>query len=733
MKKVININFQGRVIPIEEIAYDILKQYVESLRRFFANEDGRDEIINDIEGRIAELFGETLKKGSTCITEEDVERIIDSMGRPEDFEDEEASVKSQLGGGSSKQEQQSQSSQQQQQNSYNTANDGTRRLYRDENRKVLGGVCSGLANYFGIDATIVRILCILAFGITFIPYLILWVAVPGTSAAVIGSQRKRLFRDPDDKVIAGVCSGLSQYFGVSVWIPRLLFLIPFFSFIFRFGHWGWWDFPHFLSVSFSPGSIFVYVVLWLVLPEAKNASDRLEMKGEKVDLNNIKNTIQGDLEGFSKRAEQWGKEVSQKAQEFGQTIGEKGMQFGAEAANVTTNTVRKSSKGLGDVIAMIAKIFAYFVIGCVLFALVAALFSIAVVSTGLLPAKDFVVRDGWQSIFAWGTLFLFIWVPVVGAITFIIRRLTKTKGNSGAIRFSFISLWLVGLFCFIGLLTSLYDDVRYRNNPQEQVIKLTNPATDKLEVKIESGRYYNENWFKMEPFASFDDDTVYVRNIRVRIVKSRTDSFQVKLVKLANGKTKSLANETAAAIQFNAVQIDSTLILDKGIPVTREEKFRNQHVVITISVPVGKRIRVGDRIWDNNIRIMHDNDDWWSYDREEGAYDYNNNVDYIMTEKGLKRVNSNYNDDNDNNNNVNDAIEDSRKSDDQLKKAREEKLKELQKIDDEMKRKAADTTRYHYQPAPIKPAEPAPAKTKATAKIDMPVHMTDLLMLRLSI
>jgi site-specific recombinase XerD len=62
MKKVININFQGRVIPIEESAYDVLKVYVESLRRFFANEEGRDEIINDIEGRIAELFGESLKK-----------------------------------------------------------------------------------------------------------------------------------------------------------------------------------------------------------------------------------------------------------------------------------------------------------------------------------------------------------------------------------------------------------------------------------------------------------------------------------------------------------------------------------------------------------------------------------------------------------------------------------------------------------------------------------------------
>ncbi|WP_315825046.1 HAAS signaling domain-containing protein [Paraflavitalea speifideaquila] len=62
MKKVININFQGRVIPIEETAFDLLKQYIDSLRRYFANEEGRDEIINDIESRIAELFSERIKR-----------------------------------------------------------------------------------------------------------------------------------------------------------------------------------------------------------------------------------------------------------------------------------------------------------------------------------------------------------------------------------------------------------------------------------------------------------------------------------------------------------------------------------------------------------------------------------------------------------------------------------------------------------------------------------------------
>src|SRR5258708_38534851 len=107
MKKVININFQGRVIPIEESAYDILKQYVESLRKYFANEEGRDEITSDIESRIAELFSERLKLGSTCISDDDVQCIIASMGRPEDFEAQDAENSSAASSSGTKQYQQS--------------------------------------------------------------------------------------------------------------------------------------------------------------------------------------------------------------------------------------------------------------------------------------------------------------------------------------------------------------------------------------------------------------------------------------------------------------------------------------------------------------------------------------------------------------------------------------------------------------------------------------------------
>src|SRR6187431_2398917 len=147
MKQVININFHGQVVPIEVSAFELLKNYTDSLSRYFANEEGKEEIINDIESRIGELFQERLKKGATCITDEDVNAIIKSMGRPEEFDGEEQKVASTLG---AKTDESSSST-----GSQSTGTGTHKRLYRDENHKVLGGVCSGLANYFGTDAMIV--------------------------------------------------------------------------------------------------------------------------------------------------------------------------------------------------------------------------------------------------------------------------------------------------------------------------------------------------------------------------------------------------------------------------------------------------------------------------------------------------------------------------------------------------------------------------------------------------
>lgn len=704
MKKVININFQGRVIPIEETAYEMLKRYIESLRQFFANEEGRDEIINDIEGRIGELFSEQLKKGQPCITDADVDTIMHSIGRPEDFAAEDGDFKA---GKNAEAE-----------GSNFTADAGAQpqgsirpeRFYRDENNKLIGGVCAGLANYFGIDKLVVRILFIIftmGFGFGFIVYLILWVAIPSSASEKIGSYRKRLFRDPDNKIIGGVCGGLASYFGVSIWIPRLLFIVPFLSFVTNWNHWGAFNFPNFINLSFSPGAVLVYIILWLITPEAVTTSDKLEMKGEKVDLNSIKNTIQKDMEGFGERAKEFGKEVGDKAAKVGSEIGKRGRQFSSEAGT----TVRRSGSTLGNIVGLIVKIFVYFILAVVLIAIVGSLFGIGIAVTGLLPFKPYIINDGWQSILVWGTYIFFIWVPVIGIITWIIRKISKTKSNSNVMRFGFSAMWILGWICFIGLLASLRNDFSYHNVPAESNIQIANPAVKKLEVKyVKSYRYYfNSSFFHFEPFASLDEDTAFVRNIHLRILRSGNDSFQVKMLKLAYGSTKQLAQNRADKITFNISQQDSTLYFDRGIPITKNEKFRNQSVYVTVYVPVGKRIIVSNGVaWGNDVHIDLGGDvnDWYWRNDDEG-YNWDHDVEYIMTTDGLQRVYpiDNGNDDEDN------------------------RVAPPPPVETPAAPAKPDSTKYHYEPsgeATDSPAKKVQASIKEVKAIKKSVNISDL-------
>ena len=153
MKKIININLSGRVVPIEDSAYESLQRYIESLRRYFANEEGRDEIINDIESRIAELMNDKIKKGAAAITDDDVLEIINSMGRIEDFEQVEAEERAASSGPSTTNF------------TYGESRKGKGRLYLDASDKLLGGVCAGIANYMNVDPDIIRLLfAIITFG-----------------------------------------------------------------------------------------------------------------------------------------------------------------------------------------------------------------------------------------------------------------------------------------------------------------------------------------------------------------------------------------------------------------------------------------------------------------------------------------------------------------------------------------------------------------------------------------
>lgn len=130
MKKTLTVNLGGTVYHIDEDAYHLLDNYLSNLRIHFRREEGAEEIVHDMELRISELFADRLNEGKQVITIEDVEEIIVRMGKPEELSGEESGDTS----GTEKQKR--------------TA---PRRLFRDPDNKVLGGVASGLAAYMGWD------------------------------------------------------------------------------------------------------------------------------------------------------------------------------------------------------------------------------------------------------------------------------------------------------------------------------------------------------------------------------------------------------------------------------------------------------------------------------------------------------------------------------------------------------------------------------------------------------
>ena len=162
MNKIFNINMGGYPFVIDDDAYFKLDKYLDHIKKHFSSSDGCDEIISDIETRIAELFNEHLK-GQPIVSVREVEAVIAVMGTPQDFGaasdefDEDATHRTKRRYRSGK------------------------RLYRDTDDKVIAGVCSGLAAYFGIeDPLIFRLIFVVLFfgGVGPIAYIIFWIAVP---------------------------------------------------------------------------------------------------------------------------------------------------------------------------------------------------------------------------------------------------------------------------------------------------------------------------------------------------------------------------------------------------------------------------------------------------------------------------------------------------------------------------------------------------------------------------
>ena len=200
MKKTLTVNLGGTVFHIDEDAYQLLDKYLSNLRIHFRKEEGSEEIMNDFEMRISELFGERVRLGHEVITIEHVEEVINRMGKPEEiFEEEETEEEKE---------------------------NAKKRVFQEQ-------VITG---------------------------------------------KKKLMRDPDNRVIGGVAAGIAAYMGWDTTAVRLAMILLLFI---PFVHW----------------MALLYIILWMVMPVARTAADRLIMRGKSVTLETIGQTV---TDGFEK-------------------------------------------------------------------------------------------------------------------------------------------------------------------------------------------------------------------------------------------------------------------------------------------------------------------------------------------------------------------------------------------------------------------------------------------------
>lgn len=632
MKKVININFQGRVVPIEETAYDLLKQYLDSLRVYFAREEGKDEIINDIENRIGELFTERLKSGQTCITDADVQAVIVNMGRPEDFDAQAGETQAepqQPGAG---------------QSSFRKTS-GRGPLFRNADDKILGGVCSGLANYLSIDPIIMRILFVALFGALFWVYILLWIIVP--SRSVQSNITKRLYRSADHRVVGGVAAGIAAYFNIDVWIPRLVFAFPFIiGLISGSFHSWWWDWdpgflPRVISGSFGWTLFITYVILWIAVPVANTSTERLEMRGEKVDLNSIANTVKEDLNQFKEKAKTWGSEVQVTAKQYGNQAAAEFRTAGRQAGQA----VSRSRSGLGHAIGVLVKAFLIFIFAIIALSLFAAFIGLLFSGLALAPLKEFVLEGPLQNSLAWATLFLFFLLPLIALLTWLIRRIMGVRSRKHYVGFTFAGLWILGLISGILLIVLVVKNFKSTGRLEEEPVAFEQPA-QKLIVNVERSDWKDQDrlFFGMEvndndfPFYQTSDDSVWMNTVKISMIRSADSLYHVYLVRASQGRSQSVAKENARQIQFDVIAQDSTILLPKGFVLGNHEKFRNQRVWVVVEIPVGKRVAFSRNIdqykW-FNLRSEHngyDGDNEW--DEWNNMYRPRPGIEYIMQSDG---------------------------------------------------------------------------------------------------
>jgi len=500
MNKTFTINLSGLIFHIDEDAYSRLQDYIQKLKQHFANQAGSEEIIADIESRMAELLQERLGDRKQVVSMSDVEHIISQLGQPFEMETEQA-----------------EDSDQQKSYSY---------------------------------------------------------------------HRKRLFRNPDNRKIAGVSAGIAAYLSIdAIWI-RLIFILSLFA---------------------SGAGLLIYAVLWIVLPEANTTAEKLEMKGEAVNISNIEKAMRNEVNEMADKFNTYAKGAHES---FKKKVPE------------TRSFLDRMITALGYVLRAVFKV-AGVVIGFVL------LFTGLGIITGFfagfvgLESLGFLWEsEGFQfSPLLMGDLFfqskaysslailsfsLIIILPVVLLIYGGLKLLSAGRFRIRHLSLVSVIVWFASWVVLLGIGIGTAFDFGH-DGRQETVVQSMAPMSEKPFVIGLKNEKASLNQFES---LMIDDSRLmffdlYENRIfqfpQIRVIASDDSLIRVRLVEESCGRSLSRAEIRAQNIDYLVTVNDSSLSLPLLFSYPSADLIRGQEVRLYVEIPVGKKVYFEESLYSNNL------------------------------------------------------------------------------------------------------------------------------------
>lgn len=475
MNKSFSIHLGGSIFHIEEDAYLQLKAYLDTIKHNLNGDPGTDEIMQDIEARIGEIFQSKMDERKSVILLRDVEDVIATMGKPEDY----------------------------------TMGESKAEDYTEPLR----------------------------------------------------NKARRVYRDQDDALVGGVCSGLSHYFGWDPVILRLLAVALFFI---------------------SGGGAFIgYLIFWGVVPAAQTTAEKLQMRGEPVNIDNIRKFVNDEA-----------KQAAENINRFARNAG---------------SNKRKGSESMYQFANILKRIFG----------LMSLLFGLGL---GILLVVSLVAADlqifGSHSYQELQNLIMpdenTLWLITIGAILAIgapavaciyngIRLLVGNQRKLRGLSITLSILFVAGIAMAIA--GGINIGTEFKSEAQiPTTIILDNITNDTLYIDVPEDSIFRGvvNNRHHDPFEllSFNGQRVHVGSGVSLIFETSdaTSDYKVKVVKCSQGRNVGQASELADRIEYNYAIQNNHVMLPFVYDFPQGDKFRGQFVDITVIVPAGKYVHFGPDI-----------------------------------------------------------------------------------------------------------------------------------------